>query len=922
MKRIIRLHLAVATSALVACFVAAPALAQSAPDQTAPDQPAADQPSSRPADAEGASGGATIIVTGYRTSNAAAIIAKRNAIGITDSVAQDQAGLLPDLTIAQVAQRIPGVALVPDFGTSNDRSPDLAESVMIRGIGSNYNVVTIDGLPLATTSADSRGARIELLPPSFVSRIDVAKTITANLEPHALSGQLDLITASAFDTGGTHLAARASLGTNSTAGALDVDQGANMRADATFSSTFGSNKDFGIVLSGSYARFNSSNYDQKPGAVEKSYVIYKTGTNNFVDYADMADTNGYSAASRNQIFVYDDTVTRASGVMKLEYNPSDATYAALYTGYFYQKEDEVRNEYLATSDTGTAPLDQTATSGSWAKGKTALGYSHQPQKRETFVVSGLLDQDMSDTVAMHLRASHSQARLNTIRDRSKFNIASNSANGGFSYDLSAGYPVLSFYNPTYVNDPANYVQSYIQHITQRAAQDLTFVGGNVDYNFDASDRGFGFNLGVSYQNTDQSYDENVIGGKLATTGSAAVNMTNFARTIRLGTTDPKVDFLLIDDAAYRAAWVAQGMPSEDNSADDIQSDYQLNEQVFAAFGEANYRTDNFNLRAGLRFDSTINNIDLWTFDANLAADPNDAAQYVPAKRRATYSYLLPSVIASYDFGSGVIMRAGYSKTIGRPNFSYYAIGESISVPDDSEDNSISVTRGNPDLKPRTSNNFDVSLEWYMARGSMLSVAGFYKDIKNLIFMQNYDVSNYDYNGATYLAHVSTPMNSHSAVLKGLEIAARQDFHDVTTSVLRNFVLSANATFIGGHQTVIQSDQSLRRVNGLEGQPDFLANGTIAYETSRFGASVAYNYVGDYLKEINEDAEVFDIFSKHRGEFSAQARWKLGENLTVIVEGQNLTKSEIEYYRKMPTGRLVAERSQKGRSLWIGVTGRF
>jgi TonB-dependent receptor len=195
-------------------------------------------------------------------------------------------------------------------------------------------------------------------------------------------------------------------------------------------------------------------------------------------------------------------------------------------------------------------------------------------------------------------------------------------------------------------------------------------------------------------------------------------------------------------------------------------------------------------------------------------------------------------------------------------------------------------------------------------------------MKNLIFIQNVTDPNYQYDGQTYTARITTPMNAQSASLKGLELSARQDFRDLAPGFLGNFVASANATFIDGKQTVIQADESLRKVGGLEGQPKFLANATLSYETSAFGASVAYSYVGDYLKSINENAAIFDIHSKHRGELSAQARFKLVDGMTIIVEGQNLTKSNIEYYRKMPTGRLLAERAQKGRVLWLGVNGRF
>lgn len=916
MKPLSSLPCAVALSALVIGMTSVRAHAQSQPSTAESTQ---NEQEAAPVDGAGEK---EIVVTGYRTSNAAAIEAKRNAVGITDSIAQDQAGLLPDLTIGQVAQRIPGVALVPDFATADDRSPDLAESVMIRGVGSSFNLVTIDGLPLASGSPDTRGARIELLPPSFVSRVEVAKTITADLDPHALSGQLNLITASAFDTGKTSLRARASVGTASTARKLGQNQGADLRADATFSSLFGANRDFGVVLSGSFSRFYSTNFDQKPGAVPESYYIY-TNTGTVADANHLTNTNGFSSATRNQIFAYFDKVTRASGVAKLEYNPGESTYASIYAGYFYQKEDEVRNEYLASADPSKPPAGQTETSGHWAAGKTALGYSHQPQRRETFVVSGKLDQDFSDTLALHLRASHSEARLNTIRDRSKFNIAKNSAPGTFSYDLSSGYPVLNFDNPAYNNDPTNYVQSYLQHIMQRTAQNLSYAGGDVSYNFGGDARGFGVNVGASYQNTDQSYDEGQTSGLLPAKNGKAYTLADFLSKTRLATTDPDVDFLLIDDAAYRAEWAAQGSPStDDNSDNNIASDYSLNEQVAAAYVQAVYRTDNFRLLGGLRYDSTVNNIDLMTKDANLLPKPNQAAQFVPISRRAAYHYLLPSLIGSYDFGHGVVMRAGYSKTIGRPNFNYYAIGESIGLPDDSEDNTISVVRGNPDLKPRTSNNFDVSLEWYPASGSMISVAGFYKDIKNLIFAQNITVDNFEYQGQTYKARITTPMNSQSAALKGVEFSVRQDMHNLMSGWLRNFVLTANATLIEGHETVLQSDETPLRVNGLEGQPKFLANTTLSYETRAFGASVAYNYVGDYVKGISEDSQLFNIYMKHRGEFSAQVRWNVLPQVTLIAEGQNLTKSNIEYYRKMPTGDLGAERSQKARVLWLGASFKF
>ena len=64
----------------------------------------------------------TVIVSGFRQANSAAIADKRSANGITDGINQDTIGLLPDLTVADIARRIPGVTSVSSTGVAGPRS--------------------------------------------------------------------------------------------------------------------------------------------------------------------------------------------------------------------------------------------------------------------------------------------------------------------------------------------------------------------------------------------------------------------------------------------------------------------------------------------------------------------------------------------------------------------------------------------------------------------------------------------------------------------------------------------------------------------------------------------------------------------------------------------------------------------------------
>src|SRR5690606_2913833 len=193
-----------------------------------------------------------------------------------------------------------------------------AESIAIRGISSDHNLVTLDGLPLASAQKNRRGARVELLPPSGIKRIEVYKTIEPHQDHHALSGQLNLATASAFDSPGKQLAVNAFIGDNSTAGDMVDGQGRNSRIDGVFSTAFGSEGQFGVVAAASYGNFNSTNYSTKPGVRDDTYLFYSPDPASNAFNIDFAREGQPPASYRNQIFAFQDERERISGTVKFE----------------------------------------------------------------------------------------------------------------------------------------------------------------------------------------------------------------------------------------------------------------------------------------------------------------------------------------------------------------------------------------------------------------------------------------------------------------------------------------------------------------------------------------------------------------------------------------------------------------------------
>ncbi|PTT35709.1 TonB-dependent receptor, partial [Stenotrophomonas sp. HMWF022] len=129
----------------VALTLPAVALAQDAaatmgnpgPAQTDPQAP-----TSGPTDP--AQGDGDIVVTGIRASLRQSIDIKRNAQGVVDAISAEEMGKFPDTNLAESLQRITGVSI--------DRSNGEGQFVTVRGFGAEYNLVTLNGRQMPTST--------------------------------------------------------------------------------------------------------------------------------------------------------------------------------------------------------------------------------------------------------------------------------------------------------------------------------------------------------------------------------------------------------------------------------------------------------------------------------------------------------------------------------------------------------------------------------------------------------------------------------------------------------------------------------------------------------------------------------------------------------------------------------------------------
>jgi TonB-dependent receptor len=140
-----------------------------------------------------------IVVTGYRSSLAKSTDAKRASTGFTDSIFAEDIGKFPDTNIAESFNRIPGITISRDITGEG-------VNVAIRGLGSNFTNVTLNGSPIAVASTGATDAQgtdrsvdLSFFPTDLFTKLTVNKSYTADLLEGGAAGNVDLRSARPFD---------------------------------------------------------------------------------------------------------------------------------------------------------------------------------------------------------------------------------------------------------------------------------------------------------------------------------------------------------------------------------------------------------------------------------------------------------------------------------------------------------------------------------------------------------------------------------------------------------------------------------------------------------------------------------------------------------------------------------------------------
>lgn len=393
------------------------------------------------------------------------------------------------------------------------------------------------------------------------------------------------------------------------------------------------------------------------------------------------------------------------------------------------------------------------------------------------------------------------------------------------------------------------------------------------------------------------------------------------------------------------------------------SDRRTVEESDAAYFQINHSSEWGNMqvhaRLGLRYEQTdvdsealsptYTRID-WVggneFSAARAVDANGKLVQDFTQLGGDYDMWLPNFDFSIGLTDDVVARASLSKTMTRPN--YGDIQGGLTIAPLLRVDGGTGSRGNPNLQPFESKNIDLSLEWYYGDDSYVSVGWFHKDVENFIgtssvreglfdlphpaqgslwdrasaatgstdsgTLYRYILDNFPTEPGVNAAagtitgiagrddpatfNLTIPINIEKATMKGWEFNVQHSFGETGFGVI------ANATLVDAD--VGYDDMNLTQqfvLTGLSDSYNFIA----FYDKNGIQVRIAYNWRDHFLAGTGQNnvGSGPPTYVDDYGQWDANASYTINDNLTVFVEGINLTDETTHVYGRTEMQTLFA-----------------
>ncbi|WP_294391087.1 TonB-dependent receptor [uncultured Sphingomonas sp.] len=951
-----------------------------------------------------AGGGDEIVVTGIRGAQTAAVNVKRNAASVVDAISAEDIGKLPDVTISDSLQRIPGVQIRREAGEGG--------AVNVRGLPQVQTLLNGEAY-LGANSITSIQPNFTDIPSQLFAGADVIKSTTADLLNAGITGTINLRTRRPFDLKDGITAAV-------TAETSYGDKVKRFNPQANL--LVGYHTDgFGALLSASYADVKLSN---SHNGIQEGYggALHNEG------FADATSGNGFSPANRpngtrlgNGIdvngdgdandtywapqshtawdreiqrkrlgingsiqaelsdafeFVADGFYTRQLQYDRIagfqfqdvnwqaaEFTPGASRRTGVNLGGFDFNTIQRYDYDLGNFDSYSENLRTLSSSKNF---NAELKYDNGGKFKATLRgIYGKAKQDRDQSYTQFSLSNGAQWQPNGIghypaslggdRAFNQNGYLVNTIAGANSLpavvDYTGGRPTFTLPSQltTLLADPNNYALKTISSEGNYSRDaDLKVVRADGSYAF--SDQ-FNLTFGARWSDRDaqnttfdrvsplypglasdpngclvkwKAFDVNLTNTSTCSAGDAAgfftAGLTRKAtdqifgdqlKQYNLPVNGVPAIYVLDPNAQdHSEDWQNKFYPGSVNSVQPGAS-YRVGVEQRSGYVQANFDTDigiPFQGNVGVRIIQTRLDI-----TQNLASSTPQAygVSALPAgtlNTKRDFTDVLPAINLAFGIQPNLKLRAAYSKTMTLLNLDQWGGGLTLNYAIDTSVPGSPVfavrsgnSDGNPALDPWRADNYDLSLEYYIGRASLLNVGFFYIDVESFIqrgSITRTDLPDNDGVVRNRNVQLSTPIQGSGGTLKGFELGAKLAFSDVgfVPDFFRDFGIDANFTYSPSKGN---GDDLLGKALPFQDNSKVQTNLALWYQGEKLQARVAHNFRSKRLENGTFSdlggGNYLQLWQKPTNYIDASISYDFTPNFTLYAQGSNLTAEREQYY---------------------------
>ncbi|WP_294252596.1 TonB-dependent receptor [uncultured Sphingomonas sp.] len=856
--------------------------------------------------------GGDIVVTGFRSSLASALDAKRKDIRITDGISAEDIGKFPAQNITEAIQRIAGVQMSNINGRGS--------TISIRGLGAQYARTTINGQTFA--SADFKdGFRYDIIQTDLASAIQVVKSPTADMDTGGLSGTVNIDTVKPLAYKGPRFIVGVK-GYNSDYRGKEVTP----KVSGAYIDSFAGGT-LGVMANVSYQKLK----DRGDYAFIKNW--YNPGV---VD-----PTNYVPGNFRLRRIDRDSKQLMASGA--IQWKPQ-SNFEVLLQGEYSKDDTRYDTQQLVFGRWDTSAIKVNHTANGVADqitiSKFGVGNNNQPEIRnlKTQAYTGTINWQPGEGWNVHAVAHYTKgdANLQEYASIDSIDVASGgtldiSNPSNVKFTTAAGVLNGSLFTPANRTffafvDGATHIQS----AKDKAAQlDVTKDIGA----FGIKSLAFGVKYHHESFQTDafrhdrdadvtrpDLYPEYAFIPDLSTTGKQITNFLDGRMAI-------PTNFRETNAPLWQSVLASKGITVPD--VRDWANSYRVDRYIPAVYAMANIDTmlGDKALRGnlGVRYEHTHQNV-----ASNLTAGTDSSSPLLGTQHVVQdYGNVLPSASFALDLTNRLVARVAAAKVLVRPLLNSQTQMADTFVTDNTGIRpSVSVSNGESRLKPLTANQADISLEYYYGRGNSISIAGFYKAVKNGTFTQFYCPT--AFNGVTLNGQVgncqsadgkvdynfSRKLNDNSVIhIKGVEVAASQSFDEFLP--VKGFGATGNVTVVDADSPALGTGFNLRDLSKLTW------NLTPYWENQMFSVRLSVNHRSSYKQDAAssffvDGGQIHTVRSRTQLDLAlgfTPTKW-LGFTGGII----NLNNTREEAYQT--NANTFQMTSLTGRTFYLSATAKF